>query len=588
MVNSGFSKLSIRAQLLVLAVLLTLPALGIIVYSGLKERAADYRNAVIESQRLADSLAGQQEILTNEARLLCTLLAALPEVRERNVARVKVILADIHRQSRQYINILIAGSDGRIWASAVPTARTDYVGDRRYFLAAQQTRRFSSGEYVISRALGKPTIHMAYPLLDGDVFAGAIIVGFDLDVMRTILERARLSHDANYVFTDHNGIIVNRGVDPAALIGKPIPAEALQRMEAGPDRDTFEFIRRDGDNRITTYRKLWLPGEDKPYIYVRAGISKKEVLAKSNRTLLINLTALLFFVVLSFLAAFFIGKRTIVDRIAILRRASQRLADGDLDSRVSAQMSGGELGRLAETFDLMAAQLGERERSLQEANRELEAFSYTLSHDLRSYLTRISLAVEVLQHLDREQREREEPFLLQSISDTCRGMDDLIATMLELASISRHELQRQEVDLSALAAEICSELARSEPDRTMHFTITPGLRANGDARLLQVMLENLLGNACKYTREKAEARIAFDARQEGDRTVFVVVDNGTGFDMAEAEKLFRPFERLSSARSFPGFGIGLTTVERIIKRHGGSIRAEAVPGEGATFSFTLP
>lgn len=588
MVNSGFSKLSIRTQLLVLAILLTLPALGIIVYSGLKERAADYRNAVIESQRLADSLAGQQEILTNEARLLCTLLAGLPEVRERDVARVQVILADIHRQSRQYLNILIAGADGRIWSSAVPTARTDYVGDRRYFLAAQQTRRFSSGEYVISRALAKPTIHMAYPLLNADNgFDGVIIVGFDLDVMRTILERARLSHDANYVFTDHNGIIVNRGVDPAALIGKPIPAEALQRMEAGPDRDTFEFIRRDGDNRITTYRKLWLPGEEKPYFYVRAGISKKEVLAKSNRTLLVNLTALLFFVVLSFLAAFFIGKRTIVDRIAILRRASQRLADGDLDSRVSAQMSGGELGRLAETFDSMARQLGERERSLQEANRELEAFSYTLSHDLRSYLTRISLAGEALQHLDSGQRERDEPFLLQSINDTCRSMDDLIATMLELASISRHELQRHEVDLSALAGEVCSELARSEPGRTMHFAIAPGLRANGDARLLQVVLENLLGNACKYTREKTEARISLDARQEDGTTVFVVADNGTGFDMAEAEKLFRPFERLSGARSFPGFGIGLTTVERIIKRHGGTIRAEAVPGEGATFSFTL-
>ncbi|MDO9079954.1 MAG: HAMP domain-containing sensor histidine kinase, partial [Desulfuromonadales bacterium] len=358
-------------------------------------------------------------------------------------------------------------------------------------------------------------------------------------------------------------------------------------MEDGPDKDTFEFVRRDGDNRITTYRKLWLPGEQKPYMYVRAGISKKEVLTKSNNALLTNISTLLIFVVLSFLAAFIIGKRSIVDRISILKQASQRLAGGDLDFKVSRQISGGELGSFAETFDVMAHQLGVREKSLQEANRELEAFNYTLSHDLRSYLTRITLAGESLQEIEGERVGDEGKYFLQVILDSSQRMDELIATMLTLAHISQQELQRQGVNLSALAEHICGELVKTEPDRALHFDISPGLQVAGDLNLLQVVMENLLGNACKYTKGKAETYISFNAKQQDDRLIFAIADNGAGFDMAEAEKLFRPFQRLSNARSFPGFGIGLTTVERIIKRHGGEIWAEATLGEGATFYFTI-
>ena len=139
-----------------------------------------------------------------------------------------------------------------------------------------------------------------------------------------------------------------------------------------------------------------------------------------------------------------------------------------------------------------------------------------------------------------------------------------------------------------MARQIGAELALVEPDRIIHFTITPGLRVSGDAHLLRVVLENLLGNACKYTKGKAVARITLSANQQDARQVFAISDNGIGFDMTEKGQLFRPFQRLSSALNFPGFGIGLTTVQRIIQRHGGEIWAEAVPGEGATFFFTLP
>lgn len=366
-----FLNLPIQKQMIILAVLLTLPALGIIVHSGFKQRADAYDDATVESQKLADSLATRQESLTNEAKLLCMLLAGLPEVKTRNIDKAQSILANIHKENPKYINILLADAAGYVWASAVPVNKLDRINDRRYFKNAQKTLQFSSGEYAIGKATKKPTIHMAYPLVDNNEFKGVVVVGFDLDAMRSILERARLSQDANYVLVDHNGIIVNRGKDPAILIGKPLPVEALKKMEEGPDTESFVFVRRDGDKRISTYRKLWLPGELRPYMYVRAGISQKDALAKANRTLIINLSTFLSFVLLAFGLAFIIGKHSIIDRITLLQRASQRLASGELDFKVSDHISGGELGDLGQAFDAMAHQVALREKALQESQQFL-------------------------------------------------------------------------------------------------------------------------------------------------------------------------------------------------------------------------
>lgn len=230
----------------------------------------------------------------------------------------------------------------------------------------------------------------------------------------------------------------------------------------------------------------------------------------------------------------------------------------------------------------LSRDLEQQTQKLLEANQELEAFSYTLSHDLRSYLGRIQLAAELLSD------DGEPGDYLPIILDACSQMDELISTMLSLAKLSQQELQCAEFDLSAMAAEICLGFTVSEPKRTIRATITPGLRAQGDPKLLQVVLENLLGNACKYTRERAEAHISLTASQRGEQKVFAVADNGIGFNMEEATKIFQPFQRLANSSAYAGFGIGLTTVQRIIQRHGGEIWAESSPGHGSTFYFTLP
>ncbi|HEY9833396.1 MAG TPA: ATP-binding protein [Stenomitos sp.] len=167
-------------------------------------------------------------------------------------------------------------------------------------------------------------------------------------------------------------------------------------------------------------------------------------------------------------------------------------------------------------------------------------------------------------------------------------MGELIDDLLKLSRVTRSEMQRTQVDLSALAREIAAELQRTQPERRVEWGIAPRLVAYGDARLLRIVLENLLNNSWKFTSARMQARIEFDSQLQEDATpVYFVKDNGAGFEMAYANKLFGAFQRLHSQAQFPGTGIGLATVQRIIHRHGGRVWAEATLEQGATFYFTL-
>jgi PAS domain S-box-containing protein len=220
-------------------------------------------------------------------------------------------------------------------------------------------------------------------------------------------------------------------------------------------------------------------------------------------------------------------------------------------------------------------------------NKELESFSYSVSHDLRAPLRAIdgfSLALleDCEDRLDLEEKEH-----LQRIRAATEHMGRLIDDMLNLARTARYELVRGKVDLSALAREILSDFQKAEPERRVTSMIAPDLTVEGDRTLLRVVLENLLGNAWKFTSKRPDARVEHGVRDEGGRAVYFVRDNGAGFDMKYSEKLFGAFQRLHDKSEFPGSGIGLATVQRIIHRHGGQVWAEGAVGHGATFYFML-
>ncbi len=224
---------------------------------------------------------------------------------------------------------------------------------------------------------------------------------------------------------------------------------------------------------------------------------------------------------------------------------------------------------------------------LEEANRELESFSFSVSHDLRAPLRSIdgfskALLDDCADKLDAQGRQ-----YLDNVLAASGRMAGLIDALLHLSRMSRSEVRRSAVDLSAMAQATAEDLKKSQPGRCAEFSIAEGLNAEGDPAMLRSVVENLLGNAWKFTAKKETAHIEFGTERKEGKNVYFVRDNGDGFAMAYANKLFAVFQRLHSADDFPGLGIGLATVRRIIIRHGGSVWAEGEAGKGATFYFTL-
>jgi light-regulated signal transduction histidine kinase (bacteriophytochrome) len=231
--------------------------------------------------------------------------------------------------------------------------------------------------------------------------------------------------------------------------------------------------------------------------------------------------------------------------------------------------------------------VAERTLELARANQELEAFSYSVAHDLRAPLRSIDGFSQVLLEDYADKLDAEAGKTLQQVRESAQQMGRLIDDLLVLARVTRAELRHESVDLSALARAVLARLQKNEPKRRADLVIAEGLAANGDAGLLGVVLENLLRNAWKFTGRCPVARIEVGARHEKSHPVFFIRDNGAGFDMAYAQKLFGVFQRLHSASEFEGTGIGLATVQRIVQRHGGRVWAEGEVGRGATVSFTL-
>jgi two-component system, sensor histidine kinase and response regulator len=253
----------------------------------------------------------------------------------------------------------------------------------------------------------------------------------------------------------------------------------------------------------------------------------------------------------------------------LLRRQAEQLREGEQAAR-----------ELAETR-------AELVRDLEHKNQELESFSYAVSHDLRAPLRRIEAFSRAVLESQGERLDPDGRRFVDRIQEASRQMSQLIDDVLHLSKVSRAELRQQEVDLSALAAAILERLRESEASREVETRVRPGVTVTGDGRLLRIALTNLLENAWKFTAREPAGRIEFGMTTAAGEAAYFVRDNGAGFDMAYVDRLFGPFQRLHLSSEYPGSGIGLATVQRIIHRLGGRVWAEGLVGQGATFWFTL-
>lgn len=344
---------------------------------------------------------------------------------------------------------------------------------------------------------------------------------------------------------------------------------------------------------------------------IMAHIDQEEAFAPLELLRQRTFTAIFLFGILLAIATVYLAKR-IVKPVIQLTETAHAIAEGDYQARADAK-GNNEFSKLAATFNHMTDRLhtaqqrllqneaelkllnielehrvAERTRQLETANEELESFNYSVAHDLRSPLRSIDGFSRVLSNKYHDQLDATGRDWLERICRASQRMGYLIDDMLQLAKVARSPLKLEQVDLSKMAETVADDLRKNHPGRQVRFVVQQGLSAQADPGLLRTAMDNLLGNAYKFTGKKTDAEIEFGARNIDAENAFFVRDNGEGFNMEYAHKLFGAFQRLHSISEFEGTGIGLATVQRIIQRHNGRVWAEAIEGQGATFYFTLP
>ncbi len=272
------------------------------------------------------------------------------------------------------------------------------------------------------------------------------------------------------------------------------------------------------------------------------------------------------------------------DELAV--RVTQQ-TDELTQGNVALQTEITERKRGEEKIDRLNDDLLARNETLEFANKELESFIYSVSHDLRAPLRHISGFADLMMKNAADKLDEKDKRYLSRIYDGTEKMSRLIDDLLELSRISKQEIQRREVNMSEIAATIVAELREAHPDRSVEIEIKEGLTANADRGLIEVLLSNLLGNAWKFTAETERAGIEFGTIEQEGKIIYYIRDNGAGFDQKYAGRMFWPFHRLHSEAAFEGTGIGLALVDRVIRLHGGKVWAEGIEGKGATIYFSL-
>jgi signal transduction histidine kinase len=344
-------------------------------------------------------------------------------------------------------------------------------------------------------------------------------------------------------------------------------------------RETLEQVRRDQDALVT---------------------ASQQRLDEMNRLVRPFVIATLVAGVVGAVVAAWLFGAGIAARVSSLERNAERLARGERLRR-TALRGDDEIGSLDTALRRASLLLRSRERELRGVNaeleqrvhelavlnRELEAFSYSVSHDLRAPLRSIDGFAQALREDWGERMDATGQDHLARVRNAAQRMGRLIDDLLKLSTVSRSPVQRSEVNISQIARDVIGDLTTRNPSRIVDWVIADDLRAWCDPSLARIVLENLLGNAYKFTSKTPNARIEFTSVAGSSPTTYVIRDNGAGFDMKYVQKLFAPFQRLHGDREFPGSGIGLATVQRIVHKHGGEVRTEAEVNRGATFHFTL-
>ncbi len=554
----------LRGLMLLVAVLTTLALAGLWWQSDqsreqLRRQAFDLAHQ--RSLNLADAMGGQIE------GVLGSLDAALQGLRRDWLAHgrsdtfarlVQETLGTLPDGFVDYVSVVDAS--GHIVFNSYGAEAGVYVGDRPHFQAHRTGGdQLLVGTPVRSRLSGRWVFVVSRPILRESRFDGTVHLLVSSDYVAGRLAELRLSDQDVVSLVHHSGDLLAHSRYNAGALSRKVPADRPFMADRVAGGGVFRYISPlDQRWRTAGWRRHFNTG-------------------------LVTVVALSDDMVLDPL-------RPILDR------------EQDVTVALTAMLLGGatlimvllgRVGRSQEQLHELAAALEhrieERTQELAELNAELEAFAYSVSHDLRTPLRSIHGFAALLEDDDAGTLTETGHTYVRRIQGATRRMGQLITDLLSMAHLNRAAVKRVPLDLGEMARSIIDDLQRSEPSRQVQWDIGEDMKVTADPVLIRAVLQNLLGNAWKYTSQTAQPRISLVRESRDDETqTFRVSDNGAGFDMAYAAQLFQPFQRLHAHHEFEGSGVGLATVRRIIERHGGRVRGEGAVGQGASFWFSLP
>ena len=606
------SRTSLRTRLLLLVLLAVIPALGLTLYTNLEERQLRKTLVYEHAMRLSRLVSADHERLIEDTRRLLTTLAHLPAVRDRNPAACSALFADLLAQRSSYVNLGVIDADGDIFCSARPMTDPVYVGDRGYFQRIIETRDFAIGEYQIGRITKKATLVFGYPVLDDASHVRAVVfAALDLAWLNELAKQAGLAPGTMITVIDRNGTILSRYPDNGKWIGQLMPEPlVLNAILTQKGDGTTDASGTDGIPRLFSFAPFGGAAQSAD-AYVSVGIPATVAFAGVNRILARNLAMLGLVAGLALAAAWVGGNLFIVRQIKTLVEGTKRVAAGELGVRTGLPQGQGELSQLAGAFDQMAEsleqahelrlleeelrrknyQLEQQNLAIQEANRLKTEFVSMVSHELRTPLTSIQGYAELLledQRITEEQRE--------TLTIIKKNSDRLLGLVNDLLDLSRMEagkldLHRASLDLVRLIPQVAGSLrplieAKRQQLKLDLGEALPAVWADQD-RVTQI-LTNLISNAHKYTL--AEGNITVAAQRDDGFVRVDVSDTGIGLSPEDQAQLFTKFFRAHerSPQAGGGTGLGLVICRLLVELHGGRIMVSSAPGQGSTFSFSLP
>ena len=587
-------KLTVKLPVVVVgAILLTAAASGAV--SVVIGRYVLRQAALDDSVHRLEAYSSAIVLYVESARSLLTTTAGSPNLSTLAAPREVAARVLAHSDVFEYLMFITPQGIVTMLEPRALEARLSHrdLSFNAWFGEVRRANRTIVSDLHISPATQRPTIVVAAPVRAADgrtigSWAGALKLG-ELSEIGAIASDRSGPIGWGYV-TDRRGLVIAHQARRSYVENQTdfstLPSVSAALAGQTGSGEYFNSI--ENELKLTAYRPLRNLGWAVVYgVPTSVALAPVDALTRGILSASIALAALIG------VAMFVLARRTVAP-LSRLTAAANIVGTGDLNFRTG--LSGDdEIGELSRAFDRMVSHIqksrAENEYKtvqLEAANKELEAFSYSASHDLRAPLQTIAGFSRALEEDYSDKLDAEAKDYLQRVRVASQHMARLVDDLLKLSRLTRADMLLEPVDLGEIARSVADALHAQDPAREVTFDIATGATVQGDKRLLAVLMENLLGNAWKYTSKHPCARIEFGVREREGERVYYVRDDGAGFDMAHAEKLFVPFQRLHAASDFAGNGVGLATVRRIVVRHDGRVWGEAAPEKGATFYFTIP